>query len=265
MPVRYRVKVLDRAIAILEILAAAEDDLGPSEIAIRLRLHKSTIHRLLMALERHRFIRRSQGKYALGMKLFELGHRAVGQLNLSERARPVLRALAAETGETAHVCVLSGNEMLSITNVEGAWRIRTPATVGRRTQIHCTAVGKALLAFLPDEKRAELMPTLTFRRFTRNTITRPAALRAELASIRSRGFAIDNEEIEAGLRCIAAPVFDHTGRAVASLGIAGPVFRLKKERLSALARTVMAAAQALSVAIGFQESGPMYRRLAPRV
>lgn len=257
MRARYRVQVLDRSFRILDALAASDDAVSPADLAAGLRLHKSTIHRLLVVLEHQRFIRRTaDGKYGLGTKLIELGSRAMEQLDLEEHAIPFLRRLAAETGETAHISVLSGTEMMSIANVPGRWTLTTPSTVGRRTQIYCTSVGKALIAFLPDDRLEPLLPRLQFTPHTRRTITSSAALRTELARIRRRGYAVDNEEAEEGLRCIGAPVRDYTGGVVASLSIAGPVFRVQKGRVAELSRAVIKAADDLSADLGHVSAEP---------
>jgi IclR family transcriptional regulator, KDG regulon repressor len=258
---RYRVQVLDRSFAILDALAAATEELSPTELAGSLTLHKSTIHRLLVVLENQRFIRRTaDGKYGLGTKLIEMGSRAMEQLDLGEHAIPFLKRLVEETGETAHVSVLSGTEMMSIANVPGRWTLTTPSTVGRRTQIYCTAVGKAFIAFLPEERLEPLLRRLQYRPHTRRTITKSPALRAELARIRRRGFSVDNEEVEDGLRCIGAPVRDYTGEVVASISIAGPVFRVQKGRIGELARAVMQAADDLSADLGYANTSPRRKK-----
>jgi DNA-binding IclR family transcriptional regulator len=248
---RYRVQVLDRCFRILDALAASNTALSPAELAGSLRLHKSTIHRLLVVLEHQRYIRRTnEGKYGLGTKMIEMGSRAVEQLDLGEHAMPFLRRLVEETGETAHISVLSGHEMMSLANVPGRWTLTTPSTVGRRTHIYCTSVGKAYIAFLPERCLEPLLKRVTFTSHTRRTITDPAALQAELARIRKRGYAVDNEEVEEGLRCIGAPVRDYSGEVVAAISIAGPVFRIQKGRVAALARSVVKAADDLSTELG---------------
>jgi DNA-binding IclR family transcriptional regulator len=249
MRLPYRAQVMSRGFQILDLLAESREELGPAALAVRLSLHRSTIHRILMVLERQRLVRRSprRGKYTLGMKLVELGNRAIAHLDLRERAQPVLHKLVDETGEDAHLCIPHGIEMLSIAHAEGPCRARTPATVGRSTPVHCTSVGKAFIAFLPDAALHELIAKLPLTRYTSRTIVTAAALRAELMRVRQRGFAVDNQEIEEGLRCVGAPVHDHTGQTVASVSIAGPAFRLNNERLPMLARAVMIAARGLSI------------------
>jgi DNA-binding IclR family transcriptional regulator len=256
----YKVQVLDRSIAVLEIVAASDKDLAPVEIARQLRLHKSTLHRLLAVLERHRLIRKgSEGTYGLGTRLIELGDRAVTRLNLSERSQPFLRDLVDQTGESAHVTILSDTEMLSVAHGEGRWKLQSLTRTGQRTQIHCTAAGKAVLAFLPKKECDDVIARLSFRRYTPRTILKPAALKMELARVRSVGFAIDDEEFEEGLRCVGAPIFDHRG-VVASISIAAPVFRLKKDRLSEVARTVMATSHGLSADLGYESAIDLKRQ-----
>ncbi|MGH9768392.1 MAG: IclR family transcriptional regulator [Blastocatellia bacterium] len=254
----YQVQVLDRALGILDLLADESPELGPSEVSERTGLHKSTVHRLLQVLERHRLIEKKaqNGKYRLGLKLFELGSKAVAQLDLRERARSYLERLVIETGETAHICVLDGNQMLSIANVESPRTLRTPSTVGRRTPLHCTSVGKALLAFLPEDEQDELIKKLELTAYTRHTHTKPAQLKADLKLILQRGYAMDDEEIEEGLRCIGAPVMDYSGRVVAAMSIAGPAFRLTEARIPAVARSVVKAANELSIELGYKEAQP---------
>src|SRR5262245_27190363 len=195
LPHRYRVQVLERALAILEMLATTDQSLGPTELAARLSLHKSTTHRLLAVLERYRFIRRNpiNRTYGLGLRLFQLGARPSPRLMLREAAEPVLRQLADETGETAHVCVLEGDELMTIATVEGRWSLRRPSTVGRRIPIHCTAVGKALLAFMPEHVVNDLLSRTPLPQFTPHTIVSRGVFKAELRQIRKNGFAIDNE------------------------------------------------------------------------
>ena len=251
----YQVQVLDRALGILDLLADISPELGPSEVSERTGLHKSTTHRLLQVLERHRLIEKiaQNGKYRLGLKLFELGSKAVAQLDLRGRALQYLERLVLETGETAHICVLDGDRMLSIANVESPRTLRTPSTVGRRTHLHCTSVGKALLAHLPEEEQDELIKKLELTAYTRHTLIKPSRLKAELKLIRQRGYAIDDEEFEEGLRCVGAPVMDYSGGVVAAMSIAGPSFRLTKGRMPMVARSVIHAAGELSAELGYKE------------
>jgi IclR family acetate operon transcriptional repressor len=188
------------------------------------------------------------------MGLIEIGNRAMQQLDLGERATLFLQQLVDDTGETAHISVLSGAEMTSIANAPGRWTLRTPSTVGQRTHVHCTSVGKAFAAFLPAVQLEELISGLSFVRCTSRTITTPLLFREELARVRRRGFAVDDEEAEEGLRCIGAPVRNYSGVVVASMSIAGPIFRVQKRRVPELARAVVASADHLSAELGYRKA-----------
>lgn len=250
----YRVQVLDRAFRILDELADGSSELAGAEISDRLDLHRSTTHRLLAVLEKNRFVERNPGnaRYRLGWRLFELGMIAASRLDLYERARPELLRLVEETGETAHVGVLRQGEVISLVNQEGKQSVRTPATVGRRTPLHCTSQGKAILAFAPPDQLDAALSKYRFTHYTDNTITDAQRFRAELATVRRRGYAMDNEEFEPGLRCIAAPVRDHSGDVIAAISIAGPAFRVGGQQIAVLSRSVIAAAGRLSRAMGYR-------------
>jgi DNA-binding IclR family transcriptional regulator len=262
----YRVQVLDRALGILDLLSSEGPEVPLTELSGRLKLHKSTVHRLLMVLERHRLVERESatGKYRLGLKLFELGSKAVAHVDLGERARPSLKRLVFETGETAHLCILDRGEVLSLANVESPRTIRTPSTVGRRTAAHCTASGKVLLAHLPEEDLNDLINQNGLTTYTRNTITVPAELKSELQKVRDRGWALDNEEIEDNLKCIGAPVRNHSGRVVASISIAGPAFRLTAEKSPVLAQLVVKIAEELSAELGYSPPSDNHAFELPR-
>lgn len=251
---RYRVQVLDRTIAVLQAVADSETDMPAADIARQLGLHKSTVHRLLVVLESYRLVKKGpEGAYGLGARLIELGECAIARLKLSEYAEPHLRNLADQTGEGAHVTILNGTELLSIAHVEGRWNLQSLTRTGLRTQIHCTAAGKAVMAFLSEESCGDLIARLRLTRNTRRTIVKPAAIKMELMRIRDIGYAVDDEEFEEGLRCVSAPIFDHRGHVVASLSMAAPVFRMRKERVPHVARLVVAAALGLSDDLGHRK------------
>jgi IclR family KDG regulon transcriptional repressor len=229
----YRVQVLDRAFQILNLLADEKSGIGPMEVAQRLKLHKSTAHRLIMVLESSRFVEKNTitGKYHLGSRLMELGLSAVSRLDVYEVAGPHLRTLVKETGETAHLAVLRDGQVVSLVNFESSQTLRTPATVGTRTPGHCTSLGKAMLAFATQEHIEDFLRGRKLMKYTPNTITSAAKFKAELRAIRERGYAIDNQEREPGLRCIGAPLWDSAGEVIAAISIAGPVFRIGDDRI----------------------------------
>jgi DNA-binding IclR family transcriptional regulator len=251
----YQVQVLDRALAILDMLSSEGPDLALGEISEKLGLHKSTAHRLIMVLERHKLIERNSvnGRYRLGLKLFELGTKAVSQLDLRERARPFLDRLVLETSETVHLGILDDTEVVYLDKVEPARSVRMSSSVGRRNPAYCTAMGKATLAYLPDEQVEAVVRKHGLKAVTANTITSFLELKRELGAIRERGYAVDNEEIEEGVRCVGCVVRNFSGQPVAAISVSGPAFRVTKEKVKGLSGPVIAAARALSAELGFKE------------
>jgi IclR family transcriptional regulator, KDG regulon repressor len=251
----YQIQVLDRALAILDVLSAEGPDLSLGEISDKLELHKSTAHRLMMVLERHKFIERNSvsGRYRLGLKLFELGTKAVSQLDLRERARPFLERLVLETSETVHLCVLDDSEVVYLDKVEPTRSVRMATSVGRRNPMHCTAVGKAIMAYLPDADVEAIIHRQGMKTMTANTITNFLDLKKDLSAIRERGYSIDDEEIEEGVRCVGCVVRNFSGDPLAAISVSGPAFRVTQAKVPALAVPVMHAARGLSSELGFKE------------
>ncbi|HZQ52444.1 MAG TPA: IclR family transcriptional regulator [Bryobacteraceae bacterium] len=251
----YHVQVLDRVFRILDILTESGSGIGLPEIANRLDLHKSTAHRLMMVLEANRFVERNSvsGRYHLGSRLMELGLSAVSQLSVYEIALPHLRALVSETGETAHLAVLRDGQVVSLVSAESTQTLRTPVTVGSRTPAHCTSLGKSMLAFAPEEQVEAYLREQPLKSYTPKTITKISRFKAELKLIRERGYAIDNEEREVGLRCIGAPIWNSSGDVIAAVSIAGPAFRISDEQIPALSKAVVRTATRISTSMGYRE------------
>jgi DNA-binding IclR family transcriptional regulator len=249
--------VLDRALAILEALSQDGPDLTLGQISESLGLHKSTAHRLIMVLERHKLLEKNpeRGKYRLGLKLFELGTRAVSQLDLRERARAFLERAVLETGETVHLCIYDDGEVVYVDKVEPGRSVRLASSVGRRNPAYCTAVGKAIMAHLPESQVEHAVQKHGLRQLTRKTIGSMAELKTELAKVRETGYAVDNEENEEGVCCIGAVVRDFSGDPVAAVSASGPKFRIDGEKIPVLAKSVVAAAAALSRELGFAVAG----------
>lgn len=245
-------QVVDRVMDILELLPRLGPELGVSEISRALGLKKATTHRLLAALRRRGVVTQDpvSRRYRLGMKLWELGAVATSQVDWVDRVKPYLEHLTDVAGETTHLAVLSDGQVLYVDKVESSRSLRMPSQVGRRLPVHCTGIGKALIAFLPDEVLRGLVLRRGLPRFTTSTITDVVTLERELAEIRRLGYAIDHEEIEEGLVCIGAPVRDHTTHVVAAISIAGPSSRLGPASIARAARQVVEAANAISVALG---------------
>jgi DNA-binding IclR family transcriptional regulator len=250
----YQIQVLDRALALLEALSHHGPDLTLVQLSELLKLHKSTAHRLIMVLERHRVIEKNSntGKYRLGLKLFELGTKAIGQLDLRERARPFLERAVLDTGETVHLCVYDDGEVVYLDKVEPTRSVRLTSSVGRRNPAYCTAVGKAVLAFLPETQVEMAIQKHGFRQLTRKTISNMIELKGELAKVRELGYALDNEENEEGVCCVGAPVWSFGDRPIAAISVSGPTFRMTPEKVPVVAQCVLAIANSLSRQLGMR-------------
>lgn len=250
----YQIQVLDRALALLEALSHQGPDLTLAQISELLKLHKSTAHRLIMVLERHKLIEKNSntGKYRLGLKLFELGTKAIGQLDLRERSRPFLERAVRDTGETGHLCVYDDGEVVYLDKIEPSRSVRLTSSVGRRNPAYCTAVGKAIMAYLPDAQVEDAVRKHGLDQLTRKTITNMLDLRADLAKVRSLGYAIDDEEHEEGVLCVGAPVWSVGEYPIAAISVSGPIFRLSHEKIPAVAESIIAIARALSYELGMR-------------
>lgn len=252
---RRPVQVLERTLWALDLLADAPDGLSVSELGRRLGIDKSSAHRMLATLEAHNVVRidAPSRRYALGMHLVGLGAAALRGAELTAVSRPVLQALAAETGEAVHLAVLSQGEVLFVGKADaptGALTVNTG--IGGRAPAHCTALGKTLLAWLDDPQSLEdILTRRELKRYTARTIVDAGDLQRHLEHVRLRGYAVDDEERDIGLRCIAAPVRDASGRAVAALGVSGPAVRIGLGHLDTLGTRVLTAATQVSLALGY--------------
>ena len=251
---RYRIHVIDRAAQILDCFGFDHQELSVSEIGAKTGLHRSTAHRILMALEYNDLIKQnpSTGKYHLGIKLFKLGHQAVSQLNLREICRPFLSRLMNDTKETIHLAVLDDDQVLYLDKVEGPHALRMPSRVGRYIPTYCTSLGKAMLSCLDDQEVKSILRRQTLKPHTENTVKNINQLLADLRSVRKRGYAVDNEEIEIGLRCVGAPLRDYTGGMVGAISVAAPSARLSEKNTPVIGRMVIAIAAEISEQLGFE-------------
>ncbi len=247
----YPNRVLDRAVAILGAFGPSRPELRLAEFT-GVGLHKSTLFRLLESLRSHRLVELDPetGRYRLGLRLFQLGMLAVERLEVGRSSEAALADLVDRTGETAHVGVLDAGEIVSIARAEGRHALRLPGSIGRRSPAYCTGMGKVLLAHLPAEAVRDYLARTPLKAFTRRTLTNPSELQADLRAAKQRGYAIDDEEIHPGIRCIAAPIRDHTGGVVAAVSAAGPTTRLPREQMPKVAAEVMRAAAEISRRLG---------------
>jgi DNA-binding IclR family transcriptional regulator len=246
-----RGRTLRHAASILRVFSPAEPVLGVNEIARRVGLDRSTVSRLLHAMAGLGFVTvdAATQRFRLGMGLVELAGTALAGLNLRDAALPHLRRLSVTTRETINLAVLDGDEAVTIEHVPGLEPIKALGWVGRRYPSYCTSIGKVLLAFADEATRAGVLarPLVAY---TATTIVDPARLCEELEMIRRRGYGLNRAEFQDGLSAVAAPIRDHRGVVQASLGLAGPAYRLTEERLHELSVPVMEVAAAISRDLG---------------
>lgn len=250
-PGEGRLSSVANAMLLLKTFSDDESELGISVLAARLGLAKSTIHRLASTLVDTGMLEQNPetGKYRLGLTVFELGSLVRRKMDISREAKGWLMTLREQTGETVHLSVLHAGSVVCVNFLESQQVIRLTSGLGLRKPAYCTAEGKVLLAFGPEAVVAEVIDA-GLRRYTIRTITSPATFREELISVRQRGYAVEDEEYELGMRCVAAPVRDDSGALVAAVGVAGPVQRMNKSQFPGLAASVSAAADAISLRLG---------------
>lgn len=251
------VAAVERALHVLDVLASSPDGLGVSEVARRIGVNASSASRLLATLERGDMVNRGPGgRYRLGLHLIALSDSVLARLDVRELARPLLRRLASETGESTTLSVPAGREAVTIDFVPSEASVVSMARLGRPSRAHATSVGKVMLAFGgATPPGADALEGLELTRYTPATITDPETLAAEVASVRRRGWAEAVAEREPDLSGLAVPVMGRADRLAAILGVQGPVARLTAARLQAVLTPLQRASVELSQAIGGRGAG----------
>jgi len=236
---------LEKALDVLDAIGSAPEGLGQSELAERLALPRTTVYRLLATLVARGLVRRDPLRkvYCLGFRCFEMARQAYAMPDLVAAAAFELRALRDLTGETTYLAALDGREVISLERCDGAHSQRSAAVLGQRKPVHCTSQGKAILSAMPDAARDAIVRDAVLKPLTPLTITDRRRLQAELRITRSRGYAIDDEEIVLGVRCVGAPVVDAAGQVRGAISVAGPAWRLTRARLELLGPEVAEAAR----------------------
>jgi DNA-binding IclR family transcriptional regulator len=242
------VPALERALAILELLAGSRAGLTLPEIANALNLPKSSVHCLLLTLERHRYLHRNDrtSRYLFGSKLFSLANMSLSGLQLRQVAMPHMHALTKVTGLATHLAVLERYEAVLMEKVEPPGDSKLATWLGKRMDLHCTSVGKSLIAHLPDEELSRLMRETGMPRHNDNSIRSLRKLKEDLARSRQAGYFIDDEEDEIGYRCIGAPIFDETGQSIAAISISGSTAQVREDNSAELAKEVIRTAEAIT-------------------
>jgi len=259
------VQTVSKSFRILEILSLNPWQ-GVSEIARSLSSQKSTVYRLLNTLKKEGYIIQDNGteKYSLSLKLFSLGANMVNNLDVTKAAQPQIIKLSKASSETIHLCTIDNAQIIYLQKVESphSLQVKMMSRIGQSTPFYCTGVGKVLLAYQSEEMIQTYLNTTDLRRFTDHTITGKNALKAELESVRTRGYAYDDEEHEIGVRCAAAPIFNQAGTIIAALSVSGPTVRIHDGKLIEIRNLVTAAANEISAEMGYLSSMGIVRQEA---
>lgn len=246
-------QLIDRLLDILELLSLEKDGLGVTEIGNRTGLHKSTVHRIVSALAERGYIEKVPGRgvYKIGLKLVEISSVYLNSVELKTEATPFLRELTSKLSQPTHLAILDGTDAVYIEKVDMVNNIRLYSQIGRRIPVYCSALGKCLLSGLHEGEIDEILKRCSFERFTDKTLDKTGLLR-QVREVPAIGYAIDDEEHDEGIRCIAAPVFDYRGAVIAAVSVAGPVLAMTPQNDSEIGRLLMETARNISKRMGYK-------------
>lgn len=247
------IQSVDRALTILEFFSIERPEAGVSDLARELHLNKSTAFGLLSTLERRGYVEQNpeNGKYRLGLRTLDLANIKLAGFDIARAAHPLLSSLVEQVGETAHLAIYERGEVIYIDKVESDNTLRIASFIGKRNPAYCTGVGKCLLAYQPEEEIERVIRSGLVAR-TPRTITDQAAFKAELAAVREKNRACDNEEFTLGLICSAAPVRDSQGKICAAISVSAPSIRATPKRLAIMEKAIDEAAAAISAVLGYK-------------
>ena len=238
-----------KAFSLLEGITDLKE-VGVTELAIKTKTNKTTVYRLLSTFEKLGYLRKTENqKYFLTLKLFELGTKVLENISIVEIAKPILKKMSDITNETIHLAALDNDEVVYLDKFDSTHTLRMYSRIGRRVPTYCTALGKVFLAWGPESLIKRVAKDL--RPYTKNTITDLSQLKEQLSKIRKEGYAIDNEEYEYGVKCIAAPIRNVNGEVVAAISISGPSVRLTAEKIQELKPIILDYSNKISSKIVF--------------
>ncbi len=251
------VPALDKALTVLEELAESRIGLGLPEIVARTGFAKSSVHCLLVTFERRGYIHRNArtGRYMFATRLFSLANMTLIGLTLREQAAPHLRTLAQVTGLTTHMAILEKGEAVLVSKFEPMGIFRLATWIGKRMDVHCTSLGKALLCQMCEEEVQEIIKAHGLPRHNENTIATARKLMQDLALYAKRGYCLDDEEDEIGLRCIGVPILDHEGSVMAAISVAGSTAQVNRDNIDSLSQLLRDSAAKISQSVGGQRAG----------
>ena len=247
------IQSLDKGIKMLFILSERKSA-GVTELAKELQVNKSTSFRLLQTLGIHSLVEQDAvtGKYKLGPGVLRISERLVNSFDVIAAAKPFLQKLAETTQESAHLCVYAGEKAFIVDQVISSEPIKATAKIGRPEPFHCSAVGKCLLAFRTEKEREKIFNSMEWTAFTKKTMQSKEALESCLEKIRTGGYALDDEELTPGVRCVAAPVYNHKGEVYSCVGISGPATRVLLENIENYTDIVKKSADIISASLGYK-------------
>jgi len=251
----YPIKVLDKSLSVLEILLQNHSSMSITEISKKLGLYPSTIHRILDTLKHWGYVEQEPDtqKYQLGLKVLELGMAKIHQMNLAKEAIPYLKELVNQCNETVHLGILEKEGVLYLAKEESSQTIRMCSYVGKRAPLHCTALGKVLLAYLPEGERKKILGRRGLLRLTEKTITDKEELEKELRVVKKQGFALDKGENEKDVRCIAAPIKNYQGKVIAAISISSPAYRTDFNKQNHLKEALIQVSNEISKRLGYTD------------
>ncbi|QAS53585.1 IclR family transcriptional regulator [Halobacillus litoralis] len=247
------IQSVDRAFKILDLFDELNPELKISEISTKLSLNKSTVHSLLKTLKEHDYVKQDAdtGKYSLGMKIVERSNFLMNSMDVRSIAKPSLVELSMDTSLAVHLVILDGQSGVYIDKVDSPTAIIGYSRVGRRVPVHSSAVGKVLLAYQQEEARNEILKDYHYKKQTDKTITNDEDFQSELTKVLANGYAIDDEENEPGITCLAIPLYDHSGKVMAAVSISAPSTRFAGDQIHPIIYRLKQTGAAISKKLGY--------------
>jgi DNA-binding IclR family transcriptional regulator len=251
---RYSINSIIRASNILKCLSGGKTHFKISELARHLGLDRSTTYRILLSLESTGFVEKNEkaGTYSLGLAAFEIGNAYLRQTDLIRVSKPIMADLAQKVQETVHLAVLSDTEIVYVDKVDSPRSLGVMSKIGQRAPVYCTALGKTLLAFQPEDEQSRILHKIRLTPLTPRTITSKQKLREELGGIRRQGYALDRREIEEDVECIGAPIRNHIGDVIAAISISGPRRKIRAPDEKQFVSLVTETAALISSKMGYR-------------
>lgn len=248
------VQSVDRTLSILELLSDYEEGLGITEISEKLDLHKSTVHRLLNTLIYKGYVKQNRitSKYEITLKLFELGNKKIEKMDLVAIAKPYLKELMEKTNEVVHLVVQEGTEIIYIAKVEPLKSMKMYSRIGMRKPMYCTAMGKAILSQMQDDEVQEIWNSSCVKKLTENTIVDFNKLKSSLIEFKEKGYAVDNQEVEIGVKCIGTVLRDYTNKICGAISISSSILTLTEDKEKYFSKLILEYAAKISKELGYR-------------